>query len=511
MIQIRRARIQDASALADAERRIAAVPGFLVSRPHELMNEVFEKKIEALSDAPNGVYIVATGNEQIVGHALLDPMGLAAIAHVVRLTIAVHHGYEEKGIGETMLTHLIDWAKAAPRVEKIELNVRAVNLRAIRLYQKLGFNIEGRIRNRISLPDSSFIDDLEMGLFVKRKIECPTVVGLAVGTVVSSRSEVVDDDWDKVETHVLLDQTRFKNEALAELDFFSHAEIIFFMDQVDVRKIETGARHPRGNPSWPKAGIFAQRAKNRPNQIGSTICRIKKIDGLKLHLEGLDAVDGTPVLDIKPWMKEFGPRGTLAQPKWSTELMMGYWDTKSSSLWKPPTLTTDRLILRPIELSDADAIFAYAKNPNVCRFTIWEAHQSVQDSIDYIKNYIFGYYSKEVPEPFGIGLKENPQKIIGTVGSFWVSKPAKCMELAYAIAEDQWGKGLVAEASTAVIDFCHRELGIKRIQARCKSENEASAKVMQKIGMSFEGTLKSSLFHRDRYWDMHYYAKVFDQ
>ena len=82
------------------------------------------------------------------------------------------------------------------------------------------------------------------------------------------------------------------------------------------------------------------------------------------------------------------------------------------------------------------------------------------------------------------------------------------MELAYAIGEEYWGKGLVAEASSAVMDYCFKEFGLKRIQARCKLENEASRRVMEKVGMAFEGTLKSAIFHRDRYWDMHYFAKV---
>lgn len=178
--------------------------------------------------------------------------------------------------------------------------------------------------------------------------------------------------------------------------------------------------------------------------------------------------------------------------------------------WKPPTITTDRLILRPIELSDADSIFEYAKNPNVSRFTLWEPHQSIQASIDYIKDYIFEYYLKGVPEPFGIALKNNPQKIIGTVGCFWASKQAKAMELAYAIGEDHWGHGFAAEASKAVMDYCFKEFALKKILARCKVENEASAKVMMKIGMNFEGTLRSAIFHRELHWDMHYYGKVIE-
>jgi tRNA (adenine37-N6)-methyltransferase len=146
----------------------------------------------------------------------------------------------------------------------------------------------------------------------------------AIGVVRSSRSAVVDDDWDRERAHVELD-VRFGPEAFAGLEGFSHVEVIFFMHRVDAEKIETGARHPRNNLDWPAVGIFAQRGKNRPNQIGTTICRVVRVDGRLLHLEGLDAVDGTPVLDIKPWVREFGPRGEVRQPSWMDSLMRGYW------------------------------------------------------------------------------------------------------------------------------------------------------------------------------------------
>ncbi len=146
-----------------------------------------------------------------------------------------------------------------------------------------------------------------------------------IGTVVSTRKEAVDDNWDSVEAYIQLDSTQFGAEALAGLEDFSHVEIVFHMDQVDISKIETSARHPRNNVDWPKVGIFAQRGKNRPNQIGITICRIIKIDGINLWLEGLDAIDGSPVLDIKPWVIEFGARGPIRQPQWMSELMTKYW------------------------------------------------------------------------------------------------------------------------------------------------------------------------------------------
>jgi tRNA-Thr(GGU) m(6)t(6)A37 methyltransferase TsaA len=146
-----------------------------------------------------------------------------------------------------------------------------------------------------------------------------------IGHVRSTRLRADDDHWDTEQGSVELDSTQFNPGALDGLMDFSHVEIIFHMHQVDPEKVVTESRHPRNNQAWPKVGIFAQRGKNRPNQVGTTICQILRIDGLTLHLVGLDAIDGTPVLDIKPWVKEFGPRGEQKQPAWIADLMKEYW------------------------------------------------------------------------------------------------------------------------------------------------------------------------------------------
>ena len=169
-------------------------------------------------------------------------------------------------------------------------------------------------------------------------------------------------------------------------------------------------------------------------------------------------------------------------------------------------LETERLILRPLKPTDAKNIFEYAKNPSVSLFTLWEPHKDVSDSLKFITEYAQPLYKEQVPEPFGLILKSNPQKVIGTVGCFWVSKPSQTMELAYAIAEPFWGRGLVAEATDAILDYCFKNLKVNRIQSRCKIENKASKRVMEKVGMTYEGTLKSAIFHRNRFWDLHYYA-----
>ncbi|MFI5763450.1 SAM-dependent methyltransferase [Streptomyces sp. NPDC051563] len=151
-----------------------------------------------------------------------------------------------------------------------------------------------------------------------------------VGMVVGGRAEVVDDDWGRETAVIRLDRERFGPEALYGLEDFSHVEVVFHFDRVPEDKIETGARRPRGNPDWPLVGIFAQRGKNRPNRLGLSRCRVLKVDaraadGPELHVEGLDAVAGTPVLDLKPYMTEFGPRGEHRQPEWATELMRDYY------------------------------------------------------------------------------------------------------------------------------------------------------------------------------------------
>ena len=146
-----------------------------------------------------------------------------------------------------------------------------------------------------------------------------------VGHVSGGRADPIDDDWGSSRAFIELDAARFDETALSGLAEFSHAEIVFVFDRVSEDEIVAGARHPRGRIDWPKIGIFAQRGKNRPNRIGVTICRVVSVSRLRLEVEGLDAIDGTPVLDIKPVMSGFIPRGDVREPDWAREIMAGYW------------------------------------------------------------------------------------------------------------------------------------------------------------------------------------------
>jgi tRNA (adenine37-N6)-methyltransferase len=147
----------------------------------------------------------------------------------------------------------------------------------------------------------------------------------AIGHVTAGRSDRRDDGWDREVSTIELTE-RFGADALAGLDAFSHVEVVFRFHTLTDDEVTTGARHPRGNTDWPRAGIFAQRGSKRPNRLGVSVCSLVAVDGRTLTVRGLDAIVGTPVLDIKPVMAEFLPRGELRQPDWSRQLMEGYWD-----------------------------------------------------------------------------------------------------------------------------------------------------------------------------------------
>jgi tRNA-Thr(GGU) m(6)t(6)A37 methyltransferase TsaA len=149
----------------------------------------------------------------------------------------------------------------------------------------------------------------------------------AIGFVQAMRDHTEDDFWGGGEACIFLTE-EFTAEALQGLGDFSHVEVLFLFHKVEPSKIVTGARHPRNNMAWPAVGIFAQRGKNRPNRIGTTICRIVRVNGTKLIVSELDAIDGTPVIDIKPVMVEFLPRQEIHQPAWANELMREYWLSK---------------------------------------------------------------------------------------------------------------------------------------------------------------------------------------
>lgn len=150
-----------------------------------------------------------------------------------------------------------------------------------------------------------------------------------IGFVKNNRNKIEDDFWGGVVSEIIISE-KISAESLLGIEDFSHLEIIFYFHLADLAKISISASHPRDNKNFPRVGIFAQRKKARPNLLGSSIVKLLSVHGSTLQVSGLDAVDETPVIDIKPVVREFLPNEEIRQPEWETELMKNYWAMKKS-------------------------------------------------------------------------------------------------------------------------------------------------------------------------------------
>ncbi len=145
-----------------------------------------------------------------------------------------------------------------------------------------------------------------------------------IASVKNARTSPVDDFWEAIISEIELAE-HIPTEAFENISAFSHLDIIYFLDQVDPGDIVFSGQ-PRGNPGYPSMGIFAQRKKERPNTLGLCTVELMEHHGRTIKVKYLDAIDGTPVLDIKPVFKEFQPRGEIRQPGWVYDLMKNYWE-----------------------------------------------------------------------------------------------------------------------------------------------------------------------------------------
>jgi tRNA (adenine37-N6)-methyltransferase len=159
-------------------------------------------------------------------------------------------------------------------------------------------------------------------------VPAPEFIVRQIAIVKSEIKTVADDCWANLVSEIILDPDQFTAESTRGLNEFSHIDVVFLFDRVAPEKVFTSSRHPRDRADFPLVGIFAQRAKDRPNRIGVTTCKIERVDGLHIFVRELDAIDGTPVLDIKPYIAEFAPREPTRQPAWSREVTSNYFRPK---------------------------------------------------------------------------------------------------------------------------------------------------------------------------------------
>jgi ribosomal-protein-alanine N-acetyltransferase len=174
--------------------------------------------------------------------------------------------------------------------------------------------------------------------------------------------------------------------------------------------------------------------------------------------------------------------------------------------WLPPTLQTPRLLLRPITEDDHASIFAYAKNPAVARYTLFNAHQSIGDTEDFVKQIARANYLQRILDPLGICIIEQPATVIGTAGVRWVSMANRTMDLGYVLAQEHWGKGYAVEACRALLDYAFTHYPVERIQASVFGPNVASVRVMEKLGATREGTMRRAVIKGGESFDLHLFS-----
>jgi len=165
-----------------------------------------------------------------------------------------------------------------------------------------------------------------------------------------------------------------------------------------------------------------------------------------------------------------------------------------------PDLETDRLVLRMLSVNDAFDMYEYARNPEICKYVTWEAHDSVEDSMSYLSLVEERYKGGEYFD-WGIVLKEIG-KLVGTCGFVDIDKASSRGEIGYVLSKTHWGKGLMSEAVRKV---CYHGFGfmeLNRIEARVFPENTRSQSVLKKLGFQYEGTLHQQQLIKGKYQDL---------
>jgi len=157
------------------------------------------------------------------------------------------------------------------------------------------------------------------------EVEHVHVTMKSIGFVRGGRMEATKDGWGRNRSRLELREDIFSPGCLQGLEAHSHIEVVFYFHLNADETTEYGARRPRGRSDWPTVGIFAQHGRMRPNRIGVSVCRLLSVVDLMVQVEGLDAVDGTPILDVKPVWSGYLPRGSIREPQWAKELMAAYW------------------------------------------------------------------------------------------------------------------------------------------------------------------------------------------
>ncbi|MCH7323748.1 GNAT family N-acetyltransferase [Solibacillus sp. MA9] len=168
-----------------------------------------------------------------------------------------------------------------------------------------------------------------------------------------------------------------------------------------------------------------------------------------------------------------------------------------------PVLETERLILRQLKIEDAQAMYIYASNDDVTKYVLWDSHTSSEQTKQFLQFMIDKYEQENYA--WAVTLKDSDE-FIGTIDYVMFNKEERIGEIGYAVSHLYWGKGYMSEAAQAIVHYGFAKLNLERIQARCFAENIGSERVMQKIGMVYEGTMRKAKFSKGTYYDLKMYS-----
>ncbi|WP_410769385.1 GNAT family N-acetyltransferase [Fontibacillus sp. BL9] len=169
-----------------------------------------------------------------------------------------------------------------------------------------------------------------------------------------------------------------------------------------------------------------------------------------------------------------------------------------------PVFETSRLLLRKLERSDAEDFFDFASDPLLTEHVRWDYHDSIDDTKAFLDSLNYHF---ETRHSFNWAIVDKAaNKVIGRICLFGFDEDHDRAEIGYAVSRACWNKGIATEASKALIKYGFMELGLNRIEARCNEANIGSEKVMQNLGMTFEGLIREQLKIRNEYKNQKLYS-----
>jgi len=176
----------------------------------------------------------------------------------------------------------------------------------------------------------------------------------------------------------------------------------------------------------------------------------------------------------------------------------------SNSIKEIPKLESERLILRELSENDIDDIFEYASDPEVSIFLPWNTHISIDESKDFLKMSHKSFQTTDNID-WGIELKSE-SKLIGAISIRKWNDDNRCGDIGYVLSRKYWGKGITTEALRSVIKFGFEKLNANRLEAHCDENNTASYRVMEKVGMKYEGTLREKVLVKGKFINIRFYS-----